>query len=163
MSKSPKSIVDRDLIHELTALLDETGLTEIEIEQDGKRIRVARGTIVAAPSAVRVEVAPGAEGSGATPQAPADPAACIRCCLESLACRYRWVMERLEALRENDPAEYAKAKAKFEMDSERGARASGGARRAAHQQGVLRVGVDIVGHHGADLAAALAEYAETLL
>jgi acetyl-CoA carboxylase biotin carboxyl carrier protein len=60
MSKSPKSIIDRDLIHELTALLDETGLTEIEIEQDGKRIRVARGTTVAAaPSAaVRVEVAP---------------------------------------------------------------------------------------------------------
>ncbi len=63
MSKSPKSIVDRDLIHELTALLDETGLTEIEIEQDGKRIRVARGTTVAAPSAVRVEVAPGAEAT----------------------------------------------------------------------------------------------------
>jgi acetyl-CoA carboxylase biotin carboxyl carrier protein len=63
MSKSPKSIIDRDLIHELTALLDETGLTEIEIEQDGKRIRVARGTTVAAPSAVRVEVAPGAEAT----------------------------------------------------------------------------------------------------
>ena len=48
MSKSPKpSIIDRDLIHELTALLDETGLTEIEIEQDGKRIRVARRTTVA--------------------------------------------------------------------------------------------------------------------
>jgi acetyl-CoA carboxylase biotin carboxyl carrier protein len=60
MSKSPKSIIDRDLIHELTALLDETGLTEIEIEQDGRRIRVARGTMMAAaPSAaVRVEVAP---------------------------------------------------------------------------------------------------------
>jgi acetyl-CoA carboxylase biotin carboxyl carrier protein len=59
MSKSPKSIIDRDLIHELTVLLDETGLTEIEIEQDGKRIRVARGTAVAPPSAaVRVEVAP---------------------------------------------------------------------------------------------------------
>jgi acetyl-CoA carboxylase biotin carboxyl carrier protein len=55
MSKSPKSIIDRDLIHELTVLLDETGLTEIEIEQDGKRIRVARGTAVAPPSAaVRV-------------------------------------------------------------------------------------------------------------
>jgi acetyl-CoA carboxylase biotin carboxyl carrier protein len=66
MSKSPKSIIDRDLIHELTALLDETGLTEIEIEQDGKRIRVARGAIAAAPSAaVRVEVAPqpGAEAA----------------------------------------------------------------------------------------------------
>ena len=60
MSKSPKTIVDRELIHELTKLLDETGLTEIEIEQDGKRVRVARASIAAAPpsAAVRVEVAP---------------------------------------------------------------------------------------------------------
>ena len=57
MAKSPKSIVDHELIHELTQLLDETGLTEIEIEQDGKRVRVARGAATA-PTAVRVEVAP---------------------------------------------------------------------------------------------------------
>jgi acetyl-CoA carboxylase biotin carboxyl carrier protein len=61
MGKSPKtSIVDRELIQELTKLLDETGLTEIEIEQDGKRVRVARAATAAAPpsTAVRVEVAP---------------------------------------------------------------------------------------------------------
>ena len=59
MGKSPKSIVDHDLIHELTKLLDETGLTEIEIEQDGRRVRVARGAkATAAPAALRVEVAP---------------------------------------------------------------------------------------------------------
>ncbi|HZP69066.1 MAG TPA: acetyl-CoA carboxylase biotin carboxyl carrier protein [Pseudolabrys sp.] len=59
MGKSPKSIVDHELIHELTRLLDETGLTEIEIEQDGRRVRVARGAAAAAaPAAVRVEVAP---------------------------------------------------------------------------------------------------------
>lgn len=67
MSKSPKSIIDRDLIHELTALLDETGLTEIEIEQDGKRVRVARAAAISTvPStAVRVEVPPqpGAEAA----------------------------------------------------------------------------------------------------
>lgn len=34
---------DKDVIRELAALLEETGLTEIEVEQDGKRIRVARG------------------------------------------------------------------------------------------------------------------------
>ena len=34
---------DKDLIRELAALLDETGLTEIEIEHEGRRIRVARG------------------------------------------------------------------------------------------------------------------------
>jgi len=46
--------VNRALILELARLLDETGLTEIEI--DGSRIRVARGTVaatVAAPAAPR--------------------------------------------------------------------------------------------------------------
>lgn len=38
-----KSIVDQDLIRQLAALLDETGLTEIEVEHDDTRIRVARG------------------------------------------------------------------------------------------------------------------------
>ena len=67
MGKSPKSIVDHNLIHELTKLLDETGLTEIEIEQDGRRVRVARGAkATAAPAALRVEVAP--------PQATAEAA-----------------------------------------------------------------------------------------
>jgi acetyl-CoA carboxylase biotin carboxyl carrier protein len=42
MAKAPKLLIDRDLIHELTKLLDETGLTEIEIEQDGQRVHVAR-------------------------------------------------------------------------------------------------------------------------
>lgn len=55
MAKSPKaSIVDRELIRELTELLEETGLSEIEIEQNGQRVRVARniGTpVVAVPRA----------------------------------------------------------------------------------------------------------------
>ncbi len=54
MAKTPKaSMVDHALIHELTKLLDETGLTEIEIEQDGQRVRVARGTVAAAAPAAR--------------------------------------------------------------------------------------------------------------
>ena len=70
MAKSPKSIVDHELIHELTQLLDETGLTEIEIEQDGKRVRVARGVTAApAPAAVRLEVAT----PQATAESPLDP------------------------------------------------------------------------------------------
>ena len=36
-------IFDKDVIRELAALLEETGLTEIEIEHEGKRIKVARG------------------------------------------------------------------------------------------------------------------------
>jgi acetyl-CoA carboxylase biotin carboxyl carrier protein len=52
MAKTPKPpLVDHALIHELTKLLDETGLTEIEIEQDGQRVRVARGTVAAAAPA----------------------------------------------------------------------------------------------------------------
>ncbi len=39
-----KSAIDKDNIRELAALLDETGLTEIEIEQEGLRLRVSRGT-----------------------------------------------------------------------------------------------------------------------
>lgn len=34
---------DKDLIRQLAALLEETGLTEIEVEHEGKRLRVARG------------------------------------------------------------------------------------------------------------------------
>jgi acetyl-CoA carboxylase biotin carboxyl carrier protein len=55
MAKTPPkaSMVDHALIHELTKLLDETGLTEIEIEQDGQRVRVARGTVAAAAPVFR--------------------------------------------------------------------------------------------------------------
>jgi acetyl-CoA carboxylase biotin carboxyl carrier protein len=40
MSKTPA--IDHDAIRDLAKLLDETGLSEIEIEQDGVSIRVAR-------------------------------------------------------------------------------------------------------------------------
>jgi acetyl-CoA carboxylase biotin carboxyl carrier protein len=73
MAKSPKSIaVDHDLIKELTKLLDETGLTEIEIEQDDQRIRVARqsGVVATPPVAVSVPV----PQTAAAPAGAADPA-----------------------------------------------------------------------------------------
>jgi len=49
--------IDEDAIRELTALLDELGLTEIEIEQNGQRLRVARqaATLAVARPAVAVE------------------------------------------------------------------------------------------------------------
>lgn len=43
---------DKDLIRELAELLSETGLTEIEIEHEGKRVRVARTVTVGAHSLV---------------------------------------------------------------------------------------------------------------
>ena len=52
MAKPPtptKPLVDHDLIRELSELLDETGLSEIEIERDGQRVRVARNAGRAAP------------------------------------------------------------------------------------------------------------------
>lgn len=43
MANEPKkTVVDQDLIRELARLLDETGLTEIDFERDGQRVRVAR-------------------------------------------------------------------------------------------------------------------------
>ena len=61
-------MVDHDLIRELTKLLDETGLTEIEIEQDGQRVRVARSATAAAPTS---HAAP-ASAPAAAPQAVAE-------------------------------------------------------------------------------------------
>ena len=46
-NKTPKKSIDANasatLVRELAVLLEETGLSEIEIEQDGMRVRVARG------------------------------------------------------------------------------------------------------------------------
>jgi acetyl-CoA carboxylase biotin carboxyl carrier protein len=50
--------LDKDLIRELAALLDETGLTEIEIEHEGGRVRVKRG---ASPKGMMLAEIPAAE------------------------------------------------------------------------------------------------------
>ncbi len=63
-----KAIVDHDLIRELAQLLKETGLSEIEIDRDGMRVRVAREmTMLAAPAAA----ASAAAIAAAAAQAPA--------------------------------------------------------------------------------------------
>jgi acetyl-CoA carboxylase biotin carboxyl carrier protein len=68
--------VDKDLIRELSALLQETGLTEIEIEQSGLRVRVARGgqVINATPVAAPLGAAPLVAPTGITSSAAPDPA-----------------------------------------------------------------------------------------
>jgi acetyl-CoA carboxylase biotin carboxyl carrier protein len=48
-----KPVVDHDAIRELAQLLDETGLTEIEFERDGTRVRVARQLQAAAAPPLR--------------------------------------------------------------------------------------------------------------
>lgn len=62
--------LDSDLIRELAAILDETGLTEIEVSDNGQGLRVSRaGT--AAP-AVTVAAAPAAAADAAPPPAAVD-------------------------------------------------------------------------------------------
>jgi len=65
--------IDHDLIRELAKLLDETGLTEIEFERGGERVRVARQPPV---SAVPARPAPpeAAPPPAATDRAALDPA-----------------------------------------------------------------------------------------
>jgi acetyl-CoA carboxylase biotin carboxyl carrier protein len=62
--------IDSALVRELAELLTETGLTEIEVEDGTRKIRVAR-TLTAAPMAVAAPVAAAAPA----PVAPAAPAA----------------------------------------------------------------------------------------
>jgi acetyl-CoA carboxylase biotin carboxyl carrier protein len=71
MPKSP--IVDHDVIRELARLLDETGLTEIAIEQDGVAVRVAR-YFGANASRARAGELPVGMPSVAPVTAPLDPA-----------------------------------------------------------------------------------------
>jgi acetyl-CoA carboxylase biotin carboxyl carrier protein len=67
-----KPVLDKDLIRELAKLLDETGLTEIEIERAGARVRVARGAKTAPVAAPPVPIAPPPAAS--PPPATAVPA-----------------------------------------------------------------------------------------
>ena len=62
-----KSSIDQDLIRELAKLLEETGLSELEVEQEGTRIRVARGTRAAASVPAPVVHAPAAMSVVAPP------------------------------------------------------------------------------------------------
>ena len=57
--------LDKDLIRELAELLEETGLTEIEIELEGRRFRVARG--------VNLTTTLMTTGGGTPPPSPQEP------------------------------------------------------------------------------------------
>ncbi|WP_306146965.1 MULTISPECIES: acetyl-CoA carboxylase biotin carboxyl carrier protein [unclassified Roseibium] len=71
MNKDNKSF-DTALIRDLAVLLDETNLSEIELEKGDTRIRVARQISISAPVSV---AAPAAPAPAATPAAAAAPAA----------------------------------------------------------------------------------------
>ena len=59
-----RSKQDHDLIRELARLLEETGLTEIEFERNGERVRVARRAKRAAAAATAPSAAPGTADDG---------------------------------------------------------------------------------------------------
>jgi len=62
---------DSALVRELALLLDETSLTEIEIERAGLRLRVARNVSVAATMPMQMAAAPAALPVAAAAAAPA--------------------------------------------------------------------------------------------
>ncbi len=69
--------VDTALVRELADILAETGLTEIEVEDDDRKIRVSRGAVAGAPAPVAVAApaaAPAPAPNDAPAPAPAEPA-----------------------------------------------------------------------------------------
>jgi len=66
--KKTNGPIDATAIRELAQLLTETGLTEIEVEQGGQRVRVARQVTQAVPHTVTAPVATTAIPSGDAPK-----------------------------------------------------------------------------------------------
>ncbi|MEY4837890.1 MAG: acetyl-CoA carboxylase, biotin carboxyl carrier protein [Pseudomonadota bacterium] len=68
--------IDTALVRELAELLNETGLTEIEVEDDDRKIRVSRGSVAAAAPVYAAAPAPAAAAPApaAAAPAPAEPA-----------------------------------------------------------------------------------------
>ncbi len=66
--------IDSKLVRELAELLNETGLTEIEVEDNDRKIRVARGGVVASAAPAQMVAAP-APAPAAAPSAAAPAAA----------------------------------------------------------------------------------------
>ncbi|HEY0235618.1 MAG TPA: acetyl-CoA carboxylase biotin carboxyl carrier protein [Afipia sp.] len=73
-SDKTKTTDERELVRDLAALLDETNLTEIEIERAGLRVRVARNITVAAAVSAPIHHAPSAAGASQTAPAATAPA-----------------------------------------------------------------------------------------
>ena len=66
-SDPPKSAPAEDMVRSLAKLLDETGLTEIEIEEAGRRVRVARAGPAVSYAAAPAIPAPRLQGAAEHP------------------------------------------------------------------------------------------------
>jgi acetyl-CoA carboxylase biotin carboxyl carrier protein len=76
-SKGKGPGIDAAAVRELAGLLKETGLTEIEIEHNGARIRVSRGGGVAAPAAAPASIATTPAPAAPQPAASGPPAGAV--------------------------------------------------------------------------------------
>lgn len=63
--------IDTALVRELAQLLNETGLTEIEVEDDDRRIRVSRSAVASAAPVTAAAPVPAAASPAPAPAAPA--------------------------------------------------------------------------------------------
>jgi acetyl-CoA carboxylase biotin carboxyl carrier protein len=63
--------IDTALVRELAELLNETGLTEIEVEDDDRKIRVSRGAVASAAPVYAAAPAPAAAAPAPAAAAPA--------------------------------------------------------------------------------------------
>lgn len=74
--------VDTKLVRELAEMLDETGLSEIEVEDNGRKIRVSRQmtavSVAAPPVAAAAVVAPAPVAAPAAPAADVIPANAVK-------------------------------------------------------------------------------------
>ncbi len=69
--KSGGMNIDSALVRELAELLNETGLTEIEVEDDDRKIRVSRGSVASAAPVYAAAPAPVAAAPAPAAAAPA--------------------------------------------------------------------------------------------
>ena len=70
---TPAAVPTEDVVRSLAKLLDETGLTEIEIEEAGRRIRVARAAAAPATYAAPSALASAPRVQPVAAERPADP------------------------------------------------------------------------------------------
>jgi len=73
VGRAPAMTIDEKLVRQLADILADTGLTEIEVEETGRRVRVSRAATAAAPP-TQVVAAPVAAPAAAPASGPA-PAA----------------------------------------------------------------------------------------
>jgi acetyl-CoA carboxylase biotin carboxyl carrier protein len=77
MSEKKSQAIDPDLVRELAAIINESGLSEIEVEHGELRLRIARTLVAAAPAAAThaVHAAAPVAAAPAAPAPAADAAA----------------------------------------------------------------------------------------